>query len=69
MSRNAQNNSLKNDVINEYELGLYACQKWIYQPEIWHAMYLSMALKHAIRIFEKLKLLNLEKSYIKNSVI
>ena len=40
-------------------LGLYACQKWIYQREIWHAICLGMDLQH-VRIF--LEVLNVMDS-------
>ena len=54
MPRNAQNRSLKNDVINRYGLGLYVHQKYIYiyQTEIWHARFAGMAIQHVIRFSE-----------------
>ena len=50
MSRNADNSSLKNDVINEYGFGAICLldiskNGYRYQPEIWHAICLGMVLQ------------------------
>ena len=29
----------------------YVCQKWVYQPEIWHALCTGMVLQHIVRFF------------------
>ena len=40
----------------EMVFGLYACQKWIYQPEIWHAKCPGTVLQHILRFLEILKI-------------
>ena len=45
--------------------GLCVCQKWIYQPENWHARCPGMVIQNILRI---LKILDFAKSNIKISV-
>ena len=68
MPRNAQNRSLKNDVINRYGLGLYVYQKYIYQTEIWHARFACMAIQHIIRFSENFENFGFWNKLYKNLV-
>ena len=60
ISRNAQNLSLKNDVINVYGSWANVFQKWMHQPHILHARCPEMVLQHIVRFLEIMKILNFE---------
>ena len=51
MSRNTQNRSLKNDVINGYGFWNICLPKTDTSAEIWDARYSGMVL-HVVRLFE-----------------
>ena len=69
MSIDAPNRSLeKMTSSTDTVLGLSVCQKWIRQPEIWHAIRPVMVLQHILRFFESFENFGFCKKLCKKSV-